>query len=45
MSHFTIIVVNIYTCYLMYPYLKDIFTFKWKNKIQIDYSQILWEAE
>lgn len=45
MSHFAIVVVNIYTCYLMYPYLKDIFTFKWKNKIQIDYSQILWESK
>ncbi len=45
MSHFAIVVVNIYTCYLMYPYLKDIFTFKRKNKIQIDYSQILWESK
>ena len=29
----------------MYPYLRDIFTLKWKNKIKIDRSQILWESK
>ncbi|RDU59488.1 hypothetical protein CQA53_11415, partial [Helicobacter didelphidarum] len=45
MSNFAIVVVNIYICYLMYPYLRDILTLKWKNKIQIDRSQILWESK
>lgn len=42
---FIFIMTDIYIVYLMFPYLRDIWTFGWRNKIEIDKSEILWESK